>query len=234
MTFDLRELSAEAFGTACLIFIGCGSVAIGGYGSAFPNGVLPIALSFGLCLTFLIYAIGPISGCHVNPAATIGLWAAGLFPASKIPGYVIAQLAGGIAGAALLSFLLEDKQPAYDVVVSGLGQNGWGPNYLGQFGTYSAFITEAVTTFIFMIAILGAATNKVAKQLAGLSIGLSLTAIIIVFINITGVSLNPVRSIAPAIFVGGAAINQLWLFIVAPICGAVSAGFAFKFFRVEI
>jgi aquaporin Z len=224
MKFNFRELAAEFFGTACLIFVGCGSVVIGGFGADLPLGAMPIAVSFGLCLTFLIYAIGPISGCHLNPAASLGLWAAKLFPGDKILGYAVAQILGAAVGAFLLVLIAGDKASGYDVAVSGLGQNGWGPGYLGEFGTLSAFATELVTTFIFMIAILGAINNEKAGPFAGLSIGLALTAIILVFLNVTGVSLNPARSIGPAIFVGGEAINNLWLFIVAPSIGALAAG----------
>lgn len=231
MNFNFRELVAEFFGTACLIFVGCGSVVIGGFGADLPLGAMPIALSFGLCLTFLIYAIGPISGCHLNPAASLGLWAAKLFPGDKILGYAVAQILGATAGAFLLVLIAEDKASGYDVAISGLGQNGWGPGYLGEFGTLSAFATEVIATFIFMIAILGAVKNEKAGPFAGLSIGLALTAIILVFLNVTGVSLNPARSIGPAIFVGGEAIKDVWLFIVAPSVGALAAGSFFSWIR---
>lgn len=231
MKFIPRELAAECFGTACLIFVGCGSVAIGGYGPTFPMGALPVALSFGFCLTFLIYALGRVSGCHVNPAATLGLWAAGLFPGEKLVGYVLAQGVGGLAGAGLLVVILSGKIGSYDLAAQGLGQNGWGETYLGGYGTAAAFLTEVAATFIFMMAILGAATNEAAKALAGVSIGLALAALILVFVNVTGVSLNPVRSLAPAVFVGGAALGQLWLFILAPSLGALGAGALFRMLR---
>lgn len=228
MESNLRAYFAEFLGTACLIFVGCGSIAIGGYGPSFPTGALPVALAFGLCLTFLIYAIGPTSGCHVNPAITIGLWAANRFSASKIAGYVIAQCAGGVAGAALLAFILQGKANSYNLAASGLGQNGWGPGYLGNYGTAAAFLSEVVTTFIFMVAIVGVSMNEKAKEFAGISIGFALTAIILVFINVTGVSLNPARSLGPAVLVGGTALTQVWLFLIAPVIGAVLGGVVYR------
>lgn len=228
MNANTRAYVAEFFGTACLVFIGCASVAVGGYGLTFPLGALPVALAFGLTLTFLIYAIGTTSGCHINPAVTIGLWAANRFPASKVVGYIVAQSLGGIVGTALLFLILQGKASGYDVTKLGLGQNGWGPGYLGGYSATAAFVSEAVTTFIFMIAILGAILNHSAKALAGVSIGLALTTIILVFVNITGVSLNPARSLGPALFVGGTALSQVWLFLIAPTIGAVLGGLVFR------
>lgn len=225
---DARAYVAEFFGTACLVFVGCASVTIGGFGADLPNGALPIALAFGLCLTFLIYAIGPVSGCHLNPAVTLALWVAARFPAARIPGYLISQLAGGLAGAGLLVLILKGRANGYDVSLLGLGQNGWGAGYLGEYNLLAAFATEFVTTFVFLIAIIGAASNEGAKGIAGLSIGISLTAIILCFLNVTGVSLNPARSLGPAAFVGGTALSQLWLFFVAPILGAIVAGLVFR------
>lgn len=221
-----RDLISECFGTATLVFIGCGSAAIGGFGTDWPGGALPIALAFGLCLTFLIYALGPISGCHVNPAVTLGLFAANRFPASKVPGYIAAQIVGGLVGASALVVILSGKTAGYDIAVNGLGQNGWGPTYLGGYNMVSAFTTEVLATFIFMIAILGATQNSDSKGFAGVSIGFALFALIICFINVNGVSLNPARSIGPAMFVGGTALLQVWLFVVAPVMGAIVAGLA--------
>lgn len=225
---DLRALLAEFFGTACLVFIGCASVTVAGFGADLPGGALPIALAFGLCVTFLIYAIGPISGCHINPAATIALWIANRFPGDKVVGYVLAQLAGGAAGALVLMLILQGRPEGYDVAVSGLGQNGWGAGYLGQYSLPAAFATEILTTFVFLLAVLGATANGNAANLAGLSIGLALTAIILCFLNVTGVSLNPARSFGPALFVGGAALSQAWLFFVAPVIGAALAGLVMR------
>ncbi len=226
---NIRPLIAEFFGTAALIFFGCASASLAGFGADLPGGALPIALAFGACLTFLIYAIGPVSGCHINPAVSIGLWAAGRFPASRLAGYIIAQCAGGISGGALLLLILKGRAGGYDVAVSGLGQNGWGAGYLGQYSMIAAFSTEVLATFIFMIAILGATANRAAGALAGLAIGLALTVIILALLKVTGVSLNPARSLGPAVFVGGTALTQLWLFIVAPMLGAAAAGAVGRF-----
>lgn len=224
-----RAYIAEFFGTAGLIFFGCGSASLAGFGATLPAGALPIALAFGTCLTFMIYAIGPISGCHINPAVSIGLWIARRFPASKLAGYILSQFAGGICGAALLVLILKGRVGGYDVSMSGLGQNGWGAGYLGQFSSTAAFVTEFVATFAFMIVILGATANKSANALAGVAIGLALTTIILSFLNVTGISLNPARSLAPAAFVGGTALSQIWLFMIAPVLGAAAAGVVGRF-----
>lgn len=219
-----RAYIAEFFGTAGLVFFGCGSASVAGFGTTLPEGALPIALAFGTCLTFMIYAIGPVSGCHINPAVSIGLWIARRFSAGKLVGYILSQFAGGICGAALLVMILKGRAGGYDVSISGLGQNGWGPGYLGQFSLAAAFLTEFVTTFAFMIVILGSTANRSSNTLAGLAIGLALTTIILSFLNVTGISLNPARSLAPAVFVGGQALSQVWLFMIAPVLGAAAAG----------
>jgi len=219
---------AEAFGTACLVLLGCASVTIGGNGTAFPLGALPIALSFGLTLTFLIYAIGPVSGCHINPAITLGLWIANRFPGSKVAGYVASQIVGGLIGAGLLLLILGGRPDGYDAAALGLGQTGWGEGYLGQYGATAAFVSEFVATFIFTVVIIASVSNVENSQLAGVSIGLCLAVLIACFINISGASLNPARSIGPAFFVGGKAVLQVWLFIVAPIAGALAAGVIYR------
>lgn len=222
------KLASEFFGTAVLVFLGCGSVAIGGFGSALPMGALPIALAFGLTVTGLAYAIGPISGCHINPAATIGLHLAGRFPRASVLPYICAQLLGSALGAGLLVLVLSGKLQAYDIAASGLGQNGWGEGYLGGYGLIPSFIMEFVATFIFMIVILGATSKNANSAMAPIAIGSVLTVIIFVLINVTGVSLNPARSFGPAVFIGGKALGQLWLFIVAPTMGAALAGLWFR------
>lgn len=229
----MRACVAEFFGTAGLVFFGCASASLAGFGATLPDGALPIALTFGTCLTFMIYTIGPVSGCHINPAVSIGLWIAGRFPAAKLAGYVLSQCAGGLCGAALLVVILKGRAGGYDVSVSGLGQNGWGPGYLGQFSMAAAFVTEFVSTFVFMIVILGATANRAANALAGVAIGLALTAIILSFLNVTGVSLNPARSLAPAVFAGGEALSQVWLFLIAPVLGAAAAGAVNRLFVAD-
>jgi aquaporin Z len=228
MNEKLRPYLAEAFGTACLVLLGCASVTISGNGTVLPLGALPIALIFGLTLTFLIYAIGPISGCHINPAITLGLWAANRFPGQKVAGYIISQVIGGILGAGLLLLILGGRPEGYDVAALGLGQTGWGEGYLGQYGMVSAFVSEFVATFIFTIVIIASVSNVENRQLAGVSIGLCLAVMVACFINVSGASLNPARSIGPAFFVGGQALQQVWLFIVAPIAGSIAAGVAYR------
>ncbi|MGY3484671.1 aquaporin Z [Bradyrhizobium sp. USDA 4011] len=228
LTVMSKEYIAEFIGTAILVFVGCGSVVVGAYGSAIPIGALPIGLAFGLTVTALIYALGPVSGCHINPAVTVALWAAGRFKSSRIPGYIVAQLAGGVVGAGVLVLIMGGKIGTSFDPSSGLGQNGWGDNYLGQYDVLSAFLTEFITSAIFIVVILGATSTKSMGDLAGLAIGGLLAVIIVAFINVTGVSLNPARSLGPALFVGQHAIAQVWLFFLAPLSAALLVGFGFR------
>ena len=197
--------------------------------SELPMGALPIALAFGLTVTGLAYAIGPISGCHINPAATIGLHLAGRFPRALVLPYISAQLFGSALGAGLLVLVLDGKLQASDIASSRLGQNGWGAGYLGEYGLIPSFVTEFVATFFFMTVILGATAKNANNVMAPIAIGSALTVIIFVMINVTGVSLNPARSFGPAVFVGGKALSQLWLFLVAPTLGAAVAGRVFSY-----
>ena len=231
----MKKYLAECLGTATLVLLGCGSATIAnlggvvGGGQAFaPVGLEAIALSFGLAVTAMAYGIGPVSGCHINPAVTMGVYAAGRMPASEVPGYIVAQVIGGILGAVLLYAILSGRAGGYDIAVAGLGQNGWGDGYLGGYSLVSAALTEFVATFLFLVVILGATSRAGSTPVAGLAIGLTLAVIHIVFINVTGVSVNPARSLGPALLVGGKALAQLWLFIVVPIAGAVCAGLLFK------
>lgn len=215
---------AEAFGTAVLVLLGCGSLVIGGYGSAFPVGILPVALSFGLAVTAMAYAIGPISGCHINPAVTLGVWSAGRMSTGDAVAYIIAQFIGGAVGAFILLTIVSGKIAGYDVAANGLGQNGWGADFLGGYGMGAALAVEVVGTFLFVFVILRATSIESLAVIAGLIIGLTLTIIHIVFVNVTGVSVNPARSFGPAIVVRGQALSQLWLFIIAPAIGGLVAG----------
>jgi len=224
----MKKYIAEFVGTAVLVLIGCGSVAITGFAAISPVWFLAVALAFGLAVTAMAYGIGPVSGCHINPAVSIGVWAAGRLPTSELPGYIIAQLFGGIVGAAILYIIVSGKLSGYDVSAAGLGQNGWGEGYGGGYGLGSAIIVELVATFIFLVVILGCTSKAGATPAAGLAIGLTLAIIHITFIPVTGVSVNPARSIGPALFVGGKAISQLWLFIVIPPLGGLLAGLLFK------
>lgn len=224
----MKKLVAEFIGTFTLVFLGCGSAVIAGADGTTGVGLLGISFAFGLALTGMAYGIGPISGCHINPAVSIGAVIAGRMPASDLVGYVIAQVAGAIAGASVLLVIVSGQGGGYDVAASGLGQNGWGEGYLGEYSTTAAFLWELVATFLFVTVILGATQKSAPAAMAGLAIGLTLVVIHIVGIMITGVSVNPARSIGPALFAGGHAIGQLWLFIVAPICGAAVAGYLFR------
>jgi aquaporin Z len=220
----MNKLIAEFCGTAALVLIGCGAIAIGGFGPAFPLGILPVALAFGLTVMAMIYAIGPISGCHINPAVTVALVAAGRLAPAQATAYVGAQLLGGVADAAVLYLLLRGKIAGYDLARGGLGQNGWGTSYLGGFGLLAAFVTEIVATFIFVFVILRVTGERGPGPLAGLIVGLTLVALHFPFINVTGLSVNPARSFGPAVIVGGQALGQVWLFIMAPVIGGVLAG----------
>jgi aquaporin Z len=222
------KLLAEFLGTGCLVLIGCGAVAIGGYGAAFPVGIVPVAMAFGLTVMAMAYAIGPISGCHINPAVTVGLVAAGRLETGQAIPYIVAQLLGGIAGAIVLYLILSGKIVDYDLAKSGLGQNGYGANYLGGYGVVAAFLTEIIATFIFVLVILRVTGERGAGALAGLVVGLTLVVLHFPFINVTGLSVNPARSFGPAVVVRGQALAQLWLFIVAPVIGGALAGIVDK------
>jgi aquaporin Z len=218
----------ELFGTATLILVGCGAIAVGGFGSAFPIGILPVALAFGLAVMAMAYAIGPVSGCHINPAVTAAMWAAGRISSEEAIGYVVAQLIGAIVGAFILWVILKGKIDGYDVASAGLGQNGWGAGYLGGFDLWAAALAELVATLLFTLVILGATSEKGTTPMAGLVIGLTLTVLHFPFINVTGLSVNPARSLGPAVFVGGTALVQVWLFLVFPTLGGLAAGWLVK------
>ena len=225
----MKKPIAEFIGTFTLVFFGCGAAVIGGMGTG-PTAidVLGIAFAFGLAIVAMAYGIGPVSGCHVNPAVSFGVLLAGRMSVADFFGYVVAQLLGALAGAAVLYVILSGKASGWS---GGLGQNGWGAGYLGQYDTLSAFVFEVVATFLFLVCILGVTQKGAPSQLAGLAIGLTLTVIHIVGINVTGVSVNPARSLGPAIVGYGVnphALDQVWLFIVAPLIGAGIAGLLFK------
>lgn len=175
----------------------------------------------------MAYGIGPVSGCHINPAVSLGAVAAGRMSLPEAGGYIVAQILGAIAGALVLMLIASGKAD-YSVAQNGLGQNGWGAGYLGEYTMTAAFVFEVVASFLFMVVILGATGEGAPVQLAGLAIGIALVVIHLVGINVTGVSVNPARSIGPAVFVGGTALSQLWLFIVAPVIGTVAAGLLFR------
>ena len=223
-----KKYVAELIGTAVLVLMGCGSVVLG-YGGAFPLGMLPVALAFGLSVTAMVYAIGPISGCHINPAVTAAVYAAGRMEGREAIGYIVSQVVGAVVGALILVVIVKSRIGGYDLGASGLGQNGWGAGYGGEYGMVAAIIAELVGSFIFTATILGVTQEKAMSGLvAGLAIGLTLSLIHIVFIPVTGVSVNPARSIGPAVFVGGNALAQLWLFLIVPLIGGALAGWTFR------
>jgi aquaporin Z len=222
----MKKYLAEFIGTLALILIGCGAIVVGGFGGVFPLGILPIALAFGLTVMAMAYGIGPISGGHINPGVTVAMWVAGRIPFAQAIGYIVAQFLGGIAGAAILVAILYGKLKGYDIGAAGLGQTGWGPAYLGEFGLGAAILTEFVATLLFVIVILGVTSGQ-GSPVAGLVIGLTLVALHFPFINVTGLSVNPARSLGPAVFVGGQALAQVWLFLVVPTIAGAVAGWLF-------
>ena len=225
----MQKALAEGVGTFALVFFGCGAAVIGGMGSgATAIDLLGIAAAFGLAIVAMAYGIGPVSGCHVNPAVSFGVFVAGRMSLADMIMYWVAQVIGAIVGAVALYIILSGKAQGWS---GSLGQNGWGPGYLGEYSVISAFVFETVATFLFLVCILGVTQEGAPSQFAGLAIGGTLIAIHIVGINVTGVSVNPARSIGPAL-IGMAAnfkpVAQLWLFIVAPLIGAGVAGLLFK------
>ena len=225
-----KKLAAEFIGTFTLVLLGCGSAVLAGFGIIGQDG---IAWAFGLAIVAMAYGIGPVSGCHINPAVSFGAWTAGRMPTGEMLGYWVAQCLGAIVGAGVL-FLIASGAPDY-TLADGLGQNGYGlrdavtnQGSPGDYGLVSGAIFEVVATFIFVVVILGVTQRSAAPQFAGLAIGLTLVAIHIVGIQVTGVSVNPARSLGPAIWVGLPALMQLWLFVAAPMVGAGLAGWAFR------
>jgi len=225
----MNKLIAEFIGTFTLVLFGCGAAVIAGMGSGATSiDVLGISFAFGLAIVAMAYGIGPVSGCHVNPAVSFGVLMAGRMSVGDFIGYAIAQILGALAGAAILYLILSGKASGW---TGGLGQNGWGTGYLGEYNMVSALVFEAVATFLFLVCILGVTQEGAPTHMAGIAIGLTLVVIHIVGINVTGVSVNPARSLGPAIVGMGEnanAVSQLWLFIVAPLVGAGVAGLMFK------
>ncbi|OYW88746.1 MAG: aquaporin Z [Hyphomonas sp. 34-62-18] len=219
----MKTLIAELIGTFALVLLGCGSAVLAGG----EVGQLGIAFAFGLAIVAMAYGIGPISGCHVNPAVSFGAFIAGRMTLNSMLQYWLAQFIGAILGAAVLYFIATGKA-GYDLATNGLGQNGWGPGYLGEYSLMAALVFEIVATFLFLVVILGSTQKSAPGIVAGLAIGLTLAVIHIVGIQVTGVSVNPARSLGPAVFVGGTAISQLWLFFAGPLIGAALAGLLFR------
>ena len=225
-----RKLAAEFLGTAVLVFFAVGTATLMfGFkldGGSVAAGVLATALSFGLVLLALVYAIGPISGCHVNPAVTIGFVASRRMALRDAVGYWIAQFAGGIAGALGL-WAVFSGSPVYSRKTTGLGTDGWGSHSIIGLNAGGAFAAEVILTFLFVLVVLAATSHVASAGFAGLAIGMGLTVVHLIGIPLTGTSVNPARSLGPALIVGGDALSQVWLFIVAPLLGGIVAALAY-------
>ena len=226
----MKKLVAEFIGTLWLVLGGCGSAVLAAAYPALGIGFVGVAIAFGLTVVTMAYAIGHISGCHLNPAVSIGLWIGGRFDRKELIPYIVAQILGGIAGAGIL-YIIATGKAGFEI--GGFAANGYGEHSPGGYSLLAALVTEIVMTFMFLIIILGATHSKAPKGFAGLAIGLGLTLIHLISIPVTNTSVNPARSISQAIFVQGWAIEQLWLFIVAPIVGAILAGFVYKMMSPE-
>jgi aquaporin Z len=221
-----RKLCAEFIGTFWLVLGGCGAAVLA---ATFPEtgiGFVGVALAFGLTVLTMAYAIGHISGCHLNPAVSVGLWLGGRFPGDQLAPYIITQVLGAIAGAGAL-FLIASGAPDFDLA-GGFASNGFGEHSPGGYGLTSALVTEVVMTFMFLFIILGATDSRAPAGMAPIAIGLGLTLIHLISIPVTNTSVNPARSTGPALFVGGWALSQLWLFWLAPIVGAALAGVSYR------
>ena len=227
-----RRLTAEAIGTFWLVFGGCGSAVLA---AAFPEvgiGLLGVALAFGLTVLTMAYSIGHISGCHLNPAVTVGLWAGGRFPAREVAPYAVAQVVGAIVAAGVL-FVIATGRPEFDLAASGLAQNGFGEASPGGYGLVPALIIETLLTAGFLVVILGATDDRAPKGFAPVAIGLALTLIHLISIPVTNTSVNPARSTGPALVVGGLALQQLWVFWLAPLVGGAIGGIGYRALFVD-
>ena len=228
----MRKYAAEAIGTFWLTFGGCGAAVLA---AAFPDvgiGFLGVSLAFGLTVLTMAYAIGHVSGCHLNPAVTIGLATGGRFPGDQVIPYVVAQVAGAVIGAAVL-YVIASGAPGFDAVASGFAANGYGEHLPGKYGLGSALVAELILTMMFLFIIMGSTHGKAPAGFAPIAIGLGLTLIHLISIPITNTSVNPARSTGPALFVGGWALGQLWLFWVAPIIGGAAGGVLYRWISQE-
>jgi aquaporin Z len=221
---DTKKYLAELLGTFVLVFFGTGAAVVAGK----SIGVLGIALAFGIAVLVMVYAIGSISGCHINPAITLAMLVNGKIGTKDAVIYIIVQCIGAIIASALL-FAIMTGSPSYNIATDGLGQNGYGIASPGGYSLVSGLIAEVILTFIFLMVIFGATSKAAPAGFAGIAIGLSLTTVHLVGIQITGTSVNPARSLGPALIVGGTALSQLWLFIIAPIIGALIAAVVWKY-----
>ena len=226
----MKSYIAEAIGTFVLVFSGVGSAVLagGGIGVENPIAITGISFAFGISVVAMAYSIGQVSGAHLNPAVSMGALVAGRMSTKDFVGYAISQTIGAIVAAFLIFTMTKATVGGYDIAASGLGQNGWGAGYGGEFLMISAFIFEVVATAVFLVVILGVTDETGNSTMAGLVIGLTLVMIHLVGITITGTSVNPARSIGPAVFAGSTALSQLWLFIAAPLIGGAIGGLLHK------
>ncbi len=222
-----KKLGAEFIGTFWLVLGGCGSAVLAAGIPGVGIGYAGVALAFGLTVLTMAFAIGHISGCHLNPAVSIGLWAGGRFPAKELLPYIVTQVIAAIAAAGVLLFIASGNS-GFDIAVNGLAANGYGDHSPQGYSMAAGLVTEIVMTFMFLIVILGATDARAPKGFAPIAIGLCLTLIHLISIPVTNTSVNPARSTGPAIFVGDWAISQLWLFWVGPVVGAILAGFVYR------
>lgn len=224
---DMKQYGAEFFGTFWLVLGGCGSAVLAAAFPAVGIGLLGVSLAFGLTVLTMAYAIGHISGCHLNPAVSFGLWAGGRFPATRLLPYIVAQVLGAIAAGGVL-FVIASGNPAFDVS-GGFASNGYGAHSPGGYSLLAALITEIVMTMMFLLIILGATDKRAPQGFAPIAIGLGLTLIHLISIPVTNTSVNPARSTGVAVFVGDWAVSQLWLFWVAPIVGGLLGAAIYRF-----
>ena len=220
----MKKYLAELVGTFILVLFGVGTAVIAGN----EVGILGIAVAFGLAQAAAIYGIGPISGGHVNPAVSFGVWSAGRMSTKDMIGYWVGQFAGAIAASWVIWVIARGVSGGYNIAVSGLGQNGWGPGYQGGYDITSAIVFEFVATLIFVVVVLGSTQKSAPGGFAGLAIGIALGMIHLFGIHVTGVSVNPARSLGPALLVGGKALAQLWLFLLIPSLGGIAGGLLFR------
>jgi aquaporin Z len=222
----LRPYLAEFMGTAVLCLVGCGAITIGQYGGDLPLGLLPVGLAFGIAAGAMFHAVGPVSGGHFNPAVTVAMMVAGRLPAAQVPGYLLAQVLGALAGCGFLALILSFRVGGYNIAAAGLGETMWNP--IGGFEVGGAMLGELVATFILVTVFLGV-TRSGPSAGAGLSIGLTIAILHLTFVPVSGASMNPARSLAPAIFVAGPTLAQVWLYLLVPTLAGVLAGLMFRF-----
>lgn len=227
MNSNLRAYLAEAVGTFVLVLTGCGSAILDGD----RIGVLGVSLAFGLAVVTMIYALGPISGCHINPAVTLALWLTGKFPGRGVAPYVVSQIIGGVLGGGVLLIIARGGPGGYDPAGAGFACTGYGPHSLGHYSLAAGFVAELFLTMFLVLTILGSTDVKAPVGFAGLAIGLAVVLALLVGIPVTGSSINPARSIATAVYAGDWALSQLWLFLTAPLAGAILAAGLYRILR---